>query len=142
MEILIGLVFAGSPLLMMGGLLWVWQRFCERRKLWIARQIELTDAIHCAFGAAAAPTVTRSWSGVWTVTMAVDFERASLVGSLARITDDFFERRELSDASRLRIVLTRRERRWMAAVTNRRNDAREAIALPSLSSRPMVERAS
>jgi hypothetical protein len=74
--------------------------------------------------------------------MAVDFERASLVGSLARITDDFFERRELSDASRLRIVLTRRERRWMAAGTNRRNDAREAIALPSLSSRPMVERAS
>jgi hypothetical protein len=54
----------------------------------------------------------------------------------------FFERRELSDASRLRIVLTRRERRWMAAGTNRRNDAREAIALPSLSSRPMVERAS
>jgi hypothetical protein len=138
MEILIGLVVAGSPVLVIAGLLWVSRRISERRESRIARQIELTDAIHRAFGAAAAPTVTRSWRGVWTVTMAVDFERAGLVGSLARITDDFFRRGEFPAGSRLRVVLTRRERRWMSAGTG----APAPIGLRSVPGRPLVERAS
>jgi hypothetical protein len=138
MEILIRLVVAGSPVLVIAGLLWVSRRISERRESRIARQIELTDAIHRAFGAAAAPTVTRSWRGVWTVTMAVDFERAGLVGSLARITDDFFRRREFPAPSRLRVVLTRRERRWMAAGTG----APGPIGLRSVPAHPLVERAS
>jgi hypothetical protein len=71
----------------------------------VARQIALTDAIHRELGAAAAPEVTRSLTGVWTVSVRLPLHRESTVGVITRLTQDVFRRLDRQDPPRLRLVL-------------------------------------
>jgi len=61
-----------APLLLAG---WVERR----RAAVIARQVELTEAIHRDLGAVVAPFVTRRPGGRWRVRIAVPFERLAVV---------------------------------------------------------------
>src|SRR2546427_8877257 len=61
-----------APLLLAG---WVERR----RAAVIARQVELTEAIHRDLGAVVAPFVTRRPGGRWRVRIAVPFERPAVV---------------------------------------------------------------
>jgi hypothetical protein len=103
------LLVAATPFLVVGALLRLAGRLQERRELRLSRQIALTDAIHRKLGAAAAPQVTRGWNGTWTVTMAVPLRREILVGTLTRITHDFFSGVDGITTPRLQILLTERE---------------------------------
>jgi len=66
----------------------------RRRAAAIARQIDLTDAIHHDLGPVVAPWVTRRPGGRWRVRIAVPFDRPAIVeGVLATVRrvfpDDF-----------------------------------------------------
>jgi len=61
-----------APLLLAG-------RVARRRAAVIARQVELTEAIHRDLGAVVAPFVTRRPGGQWRVRIAVPFERPAVV---------------------------------------------------------------
>jgi hypothetical protein len=65
------LVVVGLPIVAVVGLLKLSDALQARRARVIARQIEVTDAIHREFGAIVAPIVTRARGG-WRVTMALD----------------------------------------------------------------------
>ena len=118
---IVGGLAAATPFLVVGGLLWFTDRVRGRREARIARQIALTNAIHWELGAAAAPHVERSWSGAWTVTMAVSLDRERLVGALTRITHEVFVKLDHTGRPRLRILLTwpelmfKRQAQWSAA---------------------------
>ena len=58
----------------------------------IARQIELTDAIHRELGAIVAPTVEKRRGGGLVVRMTVPFDRPDLVATLTTVTDQVFSR--------------------------------------------------
>jgi len=60
----------------------------------IARQIELTDAIHRELGAIVAPTVEKGRSGGLAVRMTVPFDRPELVATLLTVTDQVFSRHD------------------------------------------------
>src|SRR2546422_849830 len=51
----------------------------RRRAAVIARQVELTEAIHRDLGAVVAPFVTRRPGGQWRVRISVPFERPAVV---------------------------------------------------------------
>jgi hypothetical protein len=51
----------------------------RRRAAAVARQIDLTDAIHRDLGPVVAPWVTRRMGGRWRVRIAVPFERPAVV---------------------------------------------------------------
>lgn len=68
----------------------------------VARQIELTDAIHRELGAVVAPFVTRGRRGRWRVSIAVPLERPALVGAVLGIVRAVFP-------GRFDLVLTPRE---------------------------------
>lgn len=71
-------------------------RVQRRRAAVIARQIELTDAIHRDLGAVVAPWVTRRPGGRWRVRIAVPFERPEVVETvLAVVRRTFPERFDL-----------------------------------------------
>lgn len=80
-------------------------RVQRRRQERVVRQIVLTDAIHRELGAVAAPEVTRSLTGTWTVSMRLPLHHEGLVGALTRLTQDVFRRLDRQDAPRLRLVL-------------------------------------
>ena len=62
----------------------------------IARQIELTDAIHRDLGAVVAPWVTRRPGGRWRVSIAVPFERPAVVEAVVAVVHrTFLERFDL-----------------------------------------------
>ena len=72
MTALVGvLVVVGLPIVAVVGLLKLVDALHARRARVIARQIEVTDAIHREFGAIVAPIVTRARGG-WRVTLALD----------------------------------------------------------------------
>jgi len=93
------------PFLAVWALLDVSRRIQRRREERVARQIALTDAIHRELGAAAAPEVTRSLTGEWTVSMRLPLHREGLVGVITRLTQDVFRRLDRQDPPRLRLVL-------------------------------------
>ena len=69
------IMIALLPFLAVWALLDLSRRIQRRREEWVARQIALTDAIHRELGAVAAPDVTRSLTGTWTVSMRLPLHR-------------------------------------------------------------------
>src|SRR3989475_5080494 len=57
----------------------------RRRAAVIARQVELTEAIHRDLGAVVAPFVTRRPGGQWRVRIAVPFERPAVVEAVLAV---------------------------------------------------------
>ncbi|PYM62083.1 MAG: hypothetical protein DME11_21135 [Candidatus Rokuibacteriota bacterium] len=74
----------------------------RRRAAVIARQIELTDAIHREVGAVVAPWVTRRPGRTWRVRIAVPFERPAVVEAVVAVVRRTF-------AERFDLVLTPQE---------------------------------
>src|SRR2546430_6261279 len=83
METLFTVVVVGLfPCLTLLALLGLTARVERRRAAVIARQIELTDAIHREVGALVAPWVMRRPGGAWRVRVAVPFERPPVVEAI------------------------------------------------------------
>jgi len=99
------IMIALLPFLAVWALLDLSRRIQPRREERVARQIVLTEAIHGELGAVAAPDVTRSLSGEWTVSMRLPLEREATVGVITRLTQDVFRRLDRQDPPRLRLVL-------------------------------------
>ena len=99
------IMIALIPILALWTLLDLIRRVQRRREQWVARQIALTDAIHRELGAVAAPVVTQSFSGTWTVAMSLPLQREATVGVVTRLTQDLFRRLDRQDPPRLRLVL-------------------------------------
>jgi hypothetical protein len=93
------------PFLAVWALLALSRRVQRRREERVARQIALTDAIHGELGAVAAPDVTRSFAGEWTVSMRLPLHHEGMVGAITRLTQDLFRRLDRQDPPRLRLVL-------------------------------------
>ena len=105
------IMIALIPFLAIWGLLRFVRAVERRRDARVARQIALTDAIHRELGAVAAPNVRRTWSGEWVVSMRLALAREGTVGTITRITNDFFRRLDRQDPPRLRVVLLPQEPR-------------------------------
>jgi hypothetical protein len=105
------IMIALIPFLAIWGLLRFARAVERRRDARVARQIALTDAIHRELGAVAAPNVRRTWSGEWVVSMRLALAREGTVGTITRITNDFFRRLDRQDPPRLRVVLLPQEPR-------------------------------
>jgi hypothetical protein len=99
------IMIALLPFLAVWALLDLSRRIQRRREERVARQIALTDAIHRELGAVAAPEVTRSLSGTWTVSMRLPLHREGTVGVITRLTQDLFRRLDRQDPPQLRLVL-------------------------------------
>ena len=99
------IMIALLPFLALWALLDLSRRLQRRREERVARQIVLTEAIHRELGAVAAPDVTRSLSGEWTVSMRLPLEREATVGVITRLTQDVFRRLDRQDPPRVRLVL-------------------------------------
>jgi len=99
------IMIALLPFLAVWALLDLSRRIQRRREERVARQITLTDAIHRELGAVAAPEVTRSLSGTWTVSMRLPLHREGTVGVITRLTQDLFRRLDRQDPPQLRLVL-------------------------------------
>ena len=99
------IMIALLPFLAVWALLDLSRRIQRRREERVARQIALTDAIHRELGAVAAPEVTRSLTGTWTVSMRLPLHREGTVGVITRLTQDLFRRLDRQDPPRLRVVL-------------------------------------
>lgn len=105
LETEITIMIALFPFLAVWTLLDLSRRVERRRGERVARQIALTDAIHRELGAAAAPEVTRSLTGEWTVSIRFPLHREGMVGVITRLTQDVFRRLDRQDPPRLRLVL-------------------------------------
>jgi len=106
------IMIALLPFLAVWALLDLSRRIQRRREEWVARQIALTDAIHRELGAVAAPEVTRSLTGTWTVSMRLPLHREGTVGVITRLTQDLFRRLDRQDPPRLRLVLIPQAAPW------------------------------
>jgi len=82
------------------------ERTQRKRDERIARQIELTDAIHRELGAIVAPTVEKRRGGGLLVRMTVPFDRPELAATLLTLTDQVFSRHD--DAHAVEIAFTPR----------------------------------
>jgi hypothetical protein len=82
MTALAAVLVLGVPVVMLVGLLKLVDALQRRRAAVIARQIEVTDAIHREFGAIVAPIVRRARGG-WRVTLPMDPARPGA----ARVVD-------------------------------------------------------
>ncbi len=99
------IMIALIPLLAVWTMLRVAGAMERRRERCVSRQIALTEAIHRELGAAAAPSVRRTWSGEWVVSVPVALARESTVGTVARITGELFGRLDRQVPPRVRVVL-------------------------------------
>ena len=82
------------------------ERTQRKRDERIARQVELTDAIHRELGAIVAPTVEKRRGGGLMVRMRVPFDRPELVATLLTVTDQVFSRHD--DTHGMEIAFTPR----------------------------------
>ena len=92
MEIIGSLLVAAVPVVGIIGLLWLSERLRARREVGRRLQISVTDAVHGALGAVAAPVVTRRPGGGWRIQMRVPPGRADLAAELVRVTEGVMER--------------------------------------------------
>ncbi|HZP34964.1 MAG TPA: hypothetical protein VFE48_00580 [Methylomirabilota bacterium] len=99
------IMIALIPFLAVWALLRVAGAVERRRERCVSRQIALTDAIHRELGAAVAPSVRRTWSGEWVVSVPLALTREITVGAVARITGELFGRLDRQIPPRLRVVL-------------------------------------
>src|SRR5258705_715150 len=86
------IMIALLPFVAVWALLDLSRRIQRRREERVARQIVLTEAIHRELGAVAAPDVTRTLSGEWTVSIRLPLERQATAGGITRLTQDGFRR--------------------------------------------------
>ena len=93
-------VAAAGPLIVAD---WLQRRHRES----IARQIEVTDAIHDELGAVVAPLVRRGPGREWQVLIAVPFDRPALVERVVSITHRTLAAHRGEPDRRFRLVLTR-----------------------------------
>jgi hypothetical protein len=92
-------VMIGGPVVLLD-----WAR--KRRKMVIARQIALTDALDGRFGAIVAPVVARPLFGSWEVQIAMPFLRSAVLAQMLSVIDDVFADGEAMPPSAYRITLT------------------------------------
>lgn len=88
MHIIGTLMVAVVPLVGIFGLLWLSDRVRARREVGRRLQIAITDAVHGALGAVAAPLVTRRPGGGWRIHMRVPPGRSDLAAALVGVTED------------------------------------------------------
>ena len=86
------LILAAVPVAGIFGILWLSDRVRARREVGRRLQIAITDAVHGALGAVAAPLVTRRPGGGWRIQMRVTPGRSDLAAALVRVTEDVMER--------------------------------------------------
>jgi hypothetical protein len=96
-----------TPLLVVGGLLWLAEWRDRWRDAALARQIRLSDAIGAELGAIVAPVVRKRWRGPWEIRIAVPLERPRVVARILDVTRTALERTALPDGYEL--VLTAQE---------------------------------
>lgn len=106
LTLLAGIAMAMTPFLAIGALLWLSERFRNRREARYARQIALTDALHREVGAATAPIVRKPLGRGWRVSMAVPLDRPATVATIIRVTGRVLTEWEGPGARPFRIVLT------------------------------------
>ena len=90
----------------------------RRAQAAIARQIEVTDAIHAELGAVVSPVVRQRLGGRWQVLIPVELENADTVTQVVRAARGVFDAHEGTEPGRFEIVLSPREK-----VSPRRNRA-------------------
>lgn len=100
METLVGILVLATPMALLLTLTARLDHSRLRRRLEIAQQIALTDAIHAQLGAVAAPVVRRQREG-WRVAVAVPFERPAVVDAVLASVQQEFGRSDIT------IVLSR-----------------------------------
>ena len=105
MHIIGVLMVAAVPMVGIIGLLWLSERLQERREVGRLLQITVTDAVHGALGAVAAPVVTRRPGGGWRVQMRVPAGRADLAAALVGVTEDVMGRATSGSRAPFEIVL-------------------------------------
>src|SRR5205823_13508386 len=130
MTTLFGIAIGVAPFLVIVGLFRLIDRIGRRREEGLARQVELTDAIHRELGAAAAPIVRRRLGGEWLVTMRAPLDRPGTVAALVRITDRVFARRSGAQRHRLVIVLMARGSSATATAGMARPAGHQPVAPP------------
>jgi len=84
-------------------------RFQRRTQATIARQIEVTDAIHAELGAVVAPVVRQRLGGRWQVLIPVELDNSDTVTQAVRAARGVFDAHEGTLPGRFEIVLTPRE---------------------------------
>ena len=99
------LMVAAVPLVGIFGLLWLSDRLRARRETRRRLQITVTDAVHGALGAVAAPVVTRRPGGGWRVEMRVPPGRSDLAAALVGVTEDAMGRATGGSRRAFEIVL-------------------------------------
>lgn len=105
MHIIGALMAAAVPMVGIIGLLWLSERRRARREVGRHLQITVTDAVHRALGAVAAPLVTRRPGGGWRVQMRVPPGRADLAAALVGVTEDVMGRATSGSRVPFEIVL-------------------------------------
>ena len=85
-------------------------RFQRRAEATIARQIEVTDAIHAALGAVVAPVVRHRLDGRWQVFIPVELDSSETVTQAIRAARGVFDAHEGTRPGRFEIVLSPREK--------------------------------
>ena len=96
---------AAVPVVGIIGLLWLSERLRARREVGRRLQISVTDAVHGALGAVAAPVVTRRPGGGWRIQMRVPPGRSDLAAELVRVTEEVLERAAPASGRPYEIVL-------------------------------------
>ena len=91
MHIIGSLMVAAIPVIGIIGLLWLSDRLRARREVGRRLQISVTDAVHAALGAVAAPVVRRRPGGGWRIQMRVPPGRSDLAAELVRVTEGVME---------------------------------------------------
>ena len=85
-------------------------RFQRRAETTIARQIEVTDAIHAALGAVVSPVVRHRLDGRWQVFIPLELDNADTVTQVVRAARGVFDAHEGTRPGRFEIVLSPREK--------------------------------
>ena len=85
-------------------------RFQRRAETTIARQIEVTDAIHAALGAVVSPVVRHRLDGRWQVFIPLELDNADTVTHVVRAARGVFDAHEGTRPGRFEIVLSPREK--------------------------------
>ena len=107
--VFIGLLVLLPPAFVVALLLFS-DRFQRRAEATIARQIEVTDAIHAALGAVVAPVVRHRLDGRWQVFIPLELDNADTVTHVVRAARGVFDAHEGTRPGRFEIVLSPREK--------------------------------
>lgn len=105
MDIIGSLMVAAVPVVGIIGLVWLSDRLRARGEIARRLQISLTDAVHGALGAVAAPLVTRRPGGGWRIQMRVPPGRSDLAAELVCVTEGVMARATQASGRPFEIVL-------------------------------------